>query len=240
LWPDLVMSPASIRDSPLLQGLVISSHTHHTYTQCTHRLYPMRTTPIYCEDEPREGDHLVYNGLEYCSSSSDQVSTCYTERHFVPTELPRCLVMCTPRAQATPSFYYCSDTEAMRLHGELIRGGYPHFVSVITRGSFQRPVVNQGFELYPCQPQGLSAIYPYHGWSNLRIPGTYICVWNKPLPNLHTPFHLTDKEVMISDSSKMVVLDKLLAKLKAGGHRVLVYSQMTRMIDILEVGVAKG
>ena len=33
----------------------------------------------------------------------------------------------------------------------------------------------------------------------------------------------------------MVVLDKLLTKLKAEGHRVLVYSQMTRMIDILEV-----
>lgn len=53
------------------------------------------------------------------------------------------------------------------------------------------------------------------------------------------PFYLADKEVMISDSSKMVVLDQLLAKLKAGGHRVLVYSQMTRMIDILEVGVAR-
>ena len=33
----------------------------------------------------------------------------------------------------------------------------------------------------------------------------------------------------------MVVLDMLLTKLKAEGHRVLVYSQMTRMIDILEV-----
>lgn len=40
---------------------------------------------------------------------------------------------------------------------------------------------------------------------------------------------------MISDSSKMMVLDKLLTKLKAEGHRVLIYSQMTRMIDILEV-----
>ena len=37
----------------------------------------------------------------------------------------------------------------------------------------------------------------------------------------------------------MVVLDKLLTKLKAEGHRVLVYSQMTRMIDILEVSRLK-
>lgn len=39
---------------------------------------------------------------------------------------------------------------------------------------------------------------------------------------------------MITDSDKMVVLDKLLAKLKKEGHRVLVYSQMTKMIDLLE------
>ena len=39
---------------------------------------------------------------------------------------------------------------------------------------------------------------------------------------------------MITDSGKMVVLDKLLARLKRQGHRVLLYSQMTRMIDILE------
>ena len=32
----------------------------------------------------------------------------------------------------------------------------------------------------------------------------------------------------------MVVLDRLLAKLKREGHRVLVYSQMTKMIDLLE------
>jgi len=174
LWPDLVMSPASIRDSPFLQGLVISSNTHHTYTHCTHRLYPMRTTPIYNEDEPREGENLVYNGLEYCSSSNDQVSTRYTERHFVPTKLPCCLVMYTPKAQATPSFYYCSDTGAMELHRELIRGGSPHFINVVTRGCVQQQLANEGFELYPCQPQGLSAIYPHHGWSNLRIPGILV------------------------------------------------------------------
>lgn len=33
---------------------------------------------------------------------------------------------------------------------------------------------------------------------------------------------------------QMVLLDKLLTRLKAAGHRVLVFSQMTRMMDILE------
>ena len=32
----------------------------------------------------------------------------------------------------------------------------------------------------------------------------------------------------------MLLLDKLLKKMHVGGHRVLVFSQMTRMLDILE------
>ena len=39
----------------------------------------------------------------------------------------------------------------------------------------------------------------------------------------------------MSDAGKLFVLDTLLTRLKAEGHRVLIYSQMTRMIDILEV-----
>lgn len=46
---------------------------------------------------------------------------------------------------------------------------------------------------------------------------------------------LLGKETVVTDSGKLQVLDNLLANLKADGHRVLIYSQMTRMIDILEV-----
>ena len=35
------------------------------------------------------------------------------------------------------------------------------------------------------------------------------------------------------NSGKMVLLDKLLAKLKADGHRVLIFSQMVRLLDII-------
>ena len=40
----------------------------------------------------------------------------------------------------------------------------------------------------------------------------------------------------MADGGKLSVLDRLLSRLKAEDHRVLIYSQMTRMIDILEVG----
>lgn len=38
---------------------------------------------------------------------------------------------------------------------------------------------------------------------------------------------------LISSSGKMMLLDKLLSKLKADNHRVLIFSQMVRMLDIL-------
>ncbi|KAJ5020096.1 Chromatin-remodeling ATPase INO80 [Colletotrichum sp. SAR 10_99] len=38
----------------------------------------------------------------------------------------------------------------------------------------------------------------------------------------------------VTDSGKLAVLDRLLTKLKAEGHRVLLYFQMTRMIDLME------
>jgi SNF2 family DNA or RNA helicase len=38
---------------------------------------------------------------------------------------------------------------------------------------------------------------------------------------------------MIQSSGKLVLLDKLLKKLHAGGHKVLIFSQMTRCLDLL-------
>ena len=49
------------------------------------------------------------------------------------------------------------------------------------------------------------------------------------------PDRLADPEQMVLDSGKLAALDRLLPKLKAEGHRVLIYCQMTRMIDIMEV-----
>ncbi|NWX73024.1 CHD9 protein, partial [Alca torda] len=44
-------------------------------------------------------------------------------------------------------------------------------------------------------------------------------------------FHL---QAMIQSAGKLVLIDKLLPKMKAGGHKVLIFSQMVRCLDILE------
>ena len=44
-----------------------------------------------------------------------------------------------------------------------------------------------------------------------------------------------DKHLLQYDCGKLQELDRLLRHLKDGGHRVLIFSQMTRMLDILEM-----
>ncbi|KFG87988.1 helicase SWR1 [Metarhizium anisopliae] len=43
-----------------------------------------------------------------------------------------------------------------------------------------------------------------------------------------------DKRLLQYDCGKLQVLDKLLRKLQAGGHRALIFTQMTKVLDILE------
>ncbi|KAJ3284892.1 hypothetical protein HK104_009723 [Borealophlyctis nickersoniae] len=55
-------------------------------------------------------------------------------------------------------------------------------------------------------------------------------------PGAETYIGLSREEQMrgiIMNSGKMVLLDKLLARLKEDGHRVLIFSQMVRLLDIL-------
>ncbi|XP_027529218.1 chromodomain-helicase-DNA-binding protein 8-like, partial [Neopelma chrysocephalum] len=46
-------------------------------------------------------------------------------------------------------------------------------------------------------------------------------------PDLHL-------QALVRSAGKLVLLDKLLPKLRQGGHKVLVFSQMVRCLDILE------
>ncbi|BHF70900.1 Putative DNA helicase ino80 [Sparganum proliferum] len=52
-----------------------------------------------------------------------------------------------------------------------------------------------------------------------------------PMPPM---IELVSPGYLIADSGKMKDLDRLLARLKREGHRVLIYSQMTKMINLLE------
>ncbi|CAL5872166.1 uncharacterized protein PFLUO_LOCUS6424 [Penicillium psychrofluorescens] len=50
----------------------------------------------------------------------------------------------------------------------------------------------------------------------------------------YTHIEVPSMRRFVTDSGKLAKLDELLGQLKAGGHRVLLYFQMTRMIDLME------
>ncbi|KAJ2370237.1 putative DNA helicase ino80 [Coemansia sp. RSA 2607] len=59
--------------------------------------------------------------------------------------------------------------------------------------------------------------------------------WSQPfLSQGLTDIWMPSLDKLISYSGKMAVLDRLLTKLKQEGHRVLLYFQMTKMIDLFE------
>lgn len=57
---------------------------------------------------------------------------------------------------------------------------------------------------------------------------------NELSPDLAKSINIPSMEKFIKDCGKLGALDELLKQLKAEGHRVLIYNQMTRMIDLLE------
>uniref|UniRef100_A0A672JAV7 Chromatin-remodeling ATPase INO80 n=1 Tax=Salarias fasciatus TaxID=181472 RepID=A0A672JAV7_SALFA len=133
-----------------------------------------------------------------------------------PTLPPKFLLAATPRVTALPMERYCDDRSAEYEWRVTRSGGGAIFRKCFLYGS---PELASDWDtrataFRPPRPGGVMALYPRHGWSFIRIP---------------------DKESLITESGKLHTLDILLSRLKAQGHRVLIYSQMTRMIDLLEV-----
>lgn len=57
-----------------------------------------------------------------------------------------------------------------------------------------------------------------------------LCIQEAPkLPN-----GMYEGNSLVKSSGKLMLLQKMMRKLKEGGHRVLVFSQMTKMLDLLE------
>lgn len=46
-----------------------------------------------------------------------------------------------------------------------------------------------------------------------------------------------DAATIAAECGKLVVLDRLLVKLRAAGHRILLFSTMTRLLDLLQASV---
>ena len=59
--------------------------------------------------------------------------------------------------------------------------------------------------------------------TEIKLNGLYTC-----------NFMCHNHQNLLKNSGKMILLDKLLLRLKENGHRVLIFSQMVRMLDIIQ------
>uniref|UniRef100_A0A8C8SWV8 Chromatin-remodeling ATPase INO80 n=1 Tax=Pelusios castaneus TaxID=367368 RepID=A0A8C8SWV8_9SAUR len=159
----------------------------------------------HCKTVTGYSDHVIHRRR----SATSWVRCCQI------TELPSFLCTASPRVTAVPLDFYCNDKSAEYEHRALKEGGSHEAKQCILNGApeLAADCLKQCSQFFPEYPGGLLGVRPQNGWSFIRIP---------------------DKESLITDSGKLYALDLLLTRLKSEGHRVLIYSQMTRMIDLLE------
>ncbi|XP_050689571.1 chromatin-remodeling ATPase INO80-like, partial [Eriocheir sinensis] len=173
----------------------------------------------------KQKDALVEVGGEEGKSPGEDVALLPEVPHIVrppflrlsqPTLMPPFLLHTCPRAQCLEKELFCHDRTAAWW-----RMRWGQFDSLLGQtyviyGSEQN---EQEWQERKRRFSGIGAgggmrgCYPRLGWSHIIIP---------------------DKHSLIMDAGKLYVLDTLLSQLKSGGHRVLIYSQMTKMIDLLE------
>ncbi|XP_017878637.1 chromatin-remodeling ATPase INO80 isoform X2 [Ceratina calcarata] len=144
-------------------------------------------------------------------------------RYCQQTTIPSFICDSYPKVQASPRKLYVSNSSAAcawRIHEEcggkfgqqLVWLGCERALS-LSQDNFKTRI-GQTTVTFSVEPQGgISACTPINGWSNIIVP---------------------DKQTLVTDAGKLSVLDSLLRRLKEQGHRVLIYSQMTKMIDLLE------
>ncbi|XP_076200724.1 chromatin-remodeling ATPase INO80 [Aptenodytes patagonicus] len=159
----------------------------------------------HCKAVTGYSDHVIHRRR----SATSCVRCCQV------TELPSFLSIASPRVTAVPLEFYCNDRSAEYERRALKEGGSLEAKQCVLNGAPELAAdwLKQCSQFFPEYPGGLLGIRPQNGWSFIRIP---------------------DKESLITDSGKLHALDLLLTRLKSQGHRVLIYSQMTRMIDLLE------
>ena len=170
--------------------------------------------------DSKKGGSLLKTEDEEDSESAILPAIAFVEREPTvltcqPVDLPPFLYGSCPSVAASCRIPYSYDRQAQYRASDHEAAGR----EIVTMGwegaALNKDEVNKSFtRVWAEEEGGLWAARPKHGFSNVLIP---------------------DKFSLISDSGKLHALDGLLSRLKKDpGRKVLVYSQMTKMIDLLE------
>lgn len=101
--------------------------------------------------------------------------------------------------------------------------------AVVSRDLDQVILGRQGAQAFTNEDLRLSAPVNWTPWMPKEPP---LDPWHEARMRLSIQF--PDKRLLQYDCGKLQVLDGLLRRLQAGGHRALIFTQMTKVLDILE------
>ncbi|KAK8113778.1 SWR1-DEAH-box protein- putative RNA helicase [Apiospora kogelbergensis] len=101
--------------------------------------------------------------------------------------------------------------------------------AVITRDADQFVLGSKGVHVFDEENLRLAAPVRYAPFMPKESP---IDPWHEARMRLSIQF--PDKRLLQYDCGKLQALDRLLRKLQSGGHRALIFTQMTKVLDILE------
>ncbi|XP_065832457.1 chromatin-remodeling ATPase INO80-like [Oscarella lobularis] len=197
--------------------LVFTNYVSPVTSHRTHKIFrSIRHNPVATATATtsRENDPLLLS----------DTMTPLEIRYFQPTMLPSFLICYLPKTVSLFVSQYCVSRASQSEREELERGGNWAEHQLIMRGLAPLHLVHANHSRYFSNSEviaitnaeeegGFWGCMPRGGWFRINIP---------------------NKDSLIIDSGKLSVLDRLLSKLKREGHRVLIYSQMTKMIDLLE------
>ena len=118
------------------------------------------------------------------------------------------------RAEALPISFECSDRSFAYEQQSVLQDRWTAAVLFGIPELVSSPVLRQEITSWTKRlPTFGPMLQKNHGFNNIWVPNA---------------------KQLLFESGKLQALDKLLADLKAEGHRVLIYFQMTKMIDIME------
>ncbi|KAH9509093.1 putative DNA helicase ino80 [Bulinus truncatus] len=228
----------NVEQSPVLQDMVFTSNTSRFYT---HQKVILHYTPeTFAHRQIRLGRVRHLSGKKGTSPGSsptkspgkspttthppnDDIAVPVFPHKYRPPKVWKCcrinmadfFLLLIPKVTCPGMVEYTSDRSAEWDRVKKLECGSQTAKQTLWFGSpeLYTEVCQASRYFTPITRAGLWAVNPHFGWTQVQI---------------------ADKESLVSDAGKLYVLDSLLQRLKDDNHRVLIYSQMTRMIDLLE------
>ncbi|XP_076435128.1 helicase domino-like isoform X2 [Babylonia areolata] len=188
-----------------------------------------RVNGHHCTHTPVYGPDLV----QTLTLSSDLCSQCHREKHWLRAGHANCQCVHSHHNRNLPKYYWHETSHL----SDLIRTPEQYLTElrdVLDRFAFCIPsVISPGVQLRVAHPDPSLVLQERRLELDVREQLRPTATRLNDL-RMRMSMHFPELRLIQYDCGKLQTLDVLLRDLKSGGHRVLIFTQMTKMLDVLE------